>query len=565
MRKRLISVLLLLSLLISSLSVGVSAATISITFDKTGITSGCYDQAIECSILIGTTQISTLYIKDIDINDTWQIGNLTGENTAANAVVSATGTSVNGSKGRFKKADKQYYTLKDPQLATTAPTTEATLKTVFGEEFFNKNCKSELSNYYFLGFTGSTFTSKYGLLIQITGTLAEVDRSKLDEKIALVWKDGAYTDNYYTENDRYNGSLTIQKDAKNPTKGAWYELTKANGPLETAKGDLTTQNDVDSAYTALETAIEKLIPKTEVNATELYEFLSDYTKTEQGYDVKSQLPLKQADYPAARWQAFEDAMASGHALLDALYETDRETGAVTPSARNWGPNRLDEGKPEDAITNETLASALTTIRTALSGLVNEDDLKSADDARSYIRKLNTMFPAAQQGRYTDASWKKFVAARDKANALLEKYPASTDIPNDAAASEIRTAYSNYYKAAYGLTESGEITVHVTVNDNLGALYPQYALTDSKTATFDADIKLADGQHSLKAALNASPFSWASALKSSNAEKITERRLVYINGVIMQNDATTADITNTDICLRNGDEVTVLRVIEPVGS
>lgn len=114
MRKRLISVLLLLSLLISSLSVGVSAATISITFDKTGITSGCYDQAIECSILIGTTQISTLYIKDIDINDTWQIGNLTGENTAANAVVSATGTSVNGSKGRFKKADKQYYTLKDP-------------------------------------------------------------------------------------------------------------------------------------------------------------------------------------------------------------------------------------------------------------------------------------------------------------------------------------------------------------------------------------------------------------------------------------------------------------------
>ena len=391
-----------------------------------------------------------------------------------------------------------------------------------------------------------------------TLSIVAVDKTGLTAAIADAKK--VEQDNYYSSNDRYNGTYDSSK------KGFWNKFIAAQSSAESVSTSIyANQTAIGNTITELQSAQAALIPKTEVNATELYEFLSDYTKTEQGYDVKSQLPLKQADYPAARWQAFEDAMASGHALLDALYETDSETGAVTPSARNWGPNRPDENKPEDAITNETLASALTTIRTALSGLVSEDDLKSADDARSYIRKLNTMFPAAQQGSYTDASWEKFVAARDKANALLEKYPASTDIPNDAAASEIRTAYSNYYKAAYGLTESGEVTVHVTVNDNLGALYPQYALTDSKTATFDADIKLADGQHSLKAALNASPFSWASALKSSNAEKITERRLVYINGVIMQNDATTADITNTDICLRNGDEVTVLRVIEPVGS
>lgn len=391
-----------------------------------------------------------------------------------------------------------------------------------------------------------------------TLSIVAVDKTGLTAAIADAKK--VEQDNYYSSNDRYNGTYDSSK------KGFWNKFIAAQSSAESVSTSIyANQTAIGNTITELQSAQAALIPKTEVNATELYEFLSDYTKTEQGYDVKSQLPLKQADYPAARWQAFEDAMASGHALLDALYETDSETEAVTPSARNWGPNRPDENKPEDAITNETLASALTTIRTALSGLVSEDDLKSADDARSYIRKLNTMFPAAQQGSYTDASWEKFVAARDKANALLEKYPASTDIPNDAAASEIRTAYSNYYKAAYGLTESGEVTVHVTVNDNLGALYPQYALTDSKTATFDADIKLADGQHSLKAALNASPFSWASALKSSNAEKITERRLVYINGVIMQNDATTADITNTDICLRNGDEVTVLRVIEPVGS
>ena len=387
-------------------------------------------------------------------------------------------------------------------------------------------------------------------------SIVAVDKTGLTAAIADAKK--VEQDNYYSSGDRYNGTYDSSK------KGFWNKFIAARSSAESASTSIyANQTAIGNTITELQSAQAALIPKTEVNATELYEFLSNYAKTEQGYDVKSQLPLKQADYPAARWQAFEDAMTSGRALLDALYVTDSETGAVTPSARNWGPNRPEEDKPEDAITNETLASALTKIRTALSGLVSEDKLKSADDARSYIRKLNTMFPAAQQGSYTDASWEKFVAARDKANALLEKYPASTDIPNDAAASEIRTAYSNYYKAAYGLTESGEITVHVTVNDNLGALYPEYALTDSKTATFDADITLEDGSHSLNAALNAAPFSWSSTLKPSNA--LMERKLVYINGVIMQHDATTADITNTDICLRDGDEVTVLRVVEPVGN
>ncbi len=276
------------------------------------------------------------------------------------------------------------------------------------------------TEFYYAHFDFTTKSgSVYGLLIQVVP--AEVSKKSLEDALNAL-NLPSETD-YYTENDKYNGGNLRSKT------GFWAEMQGIIKPAKDVYEDPSaTQGAVNNAVkylenkdtiAALKTAIGNLISKQYVNATELDEFLGSYTKTEQGYDVKSQLPLKQADYPAARWQAFEDAMTSARALLDALYKTDSKTGAVTPSARNWGPNRPDENKPEDAITNETLASALTTIRTALSGLVSEDDLKSADDARSYIRKLNTMFPAAQQGSYTDASWKKFVAARDKANALLE--------------------------------------------------------------------------------------------------------------------------------------------------
>ena len=289
-------------------------------------------------------------------------------------------------------------------------------------QFSSENVEDSSNTYLFFRISSAykLKRSTAGYLIiewsPITVVEIPVNTTALDKALQNI----PTNNSVYQENDGYNGSVTVANfvsklkndefikadneilNILNKKYSSFWALYQAAlnrvdsiyPETDTSRTLVTgiTDEQVTAASTFLNKTIASLISRDYVNATEFNEFLGSYTKTEQGYDVKSQLPLKQADYPAARWQAFEDAMVSGHALLDALYETDSETGAVTPSARNWGPNRPDENKPDDAITNETLASALTTIRTALSGLVSEDDLKSADDARSYIRKLNTMFP-----------------------------------------------------------------------------------------------------------------------------------------------------------------------------
>ena len=263
--KSLISFVLSLAIVLSLLTTAASAATVTITFDANGVTSGAYDSVVDVNMTLGATTIKKVYIKTVSSSDSFQLGSLLNTNTNAGAVVGLDGTFAAGKNGKFKKECKQYYTKDDPQLST-APTT-ATALTAKGlpSESITANC-----TYYFLGFTGEPyFENKFGLLIQVP--IVAINRESLDAEIAKVWNGESYTDSYYKENDRYNGKYITSKDSSDATHGAWYELTKASGPLSVAQGTFDTQADVNNALSDLQAAIAKLIPITQANTTALYE------------------------------------------------------------------------------------------------------------------------------------------------------------------------------------------------------------------------------------------------------------------------------------------------------
>lgn len=424
------------------------------------------------------------------------------------------------------------------------------------------------------------------LLVQVK-TVSDGSSSLTDEQKAplsslLATVTGEHESDWYQENDRFKGNSSDTITDHN--SGFWKKFTATNGPREQAQKILdsaTTVDAINAAATDLKTEIAKLIPTTQVNATELHERLFKLTKTDKGYKMvpyaaNSYTDLEQANYPEADWTRMETALTHAKELLAALYNKDG-----TPTDRNWGPARKGD-KPENAITNEDLAKALTGIYDACASMRTNSELDAVQTARQLAAKVDQAFPAESQGNYTGDSWKAFTAAREKAHQLMAQYPDGDSIPSGKDAKSFRLAMARYYSAAYGLTENGEITVHVTVTDNFGALYPKYALTDSATALFDGDVTLADGAHSFNDLSSAARFDWSP--EGSGNESIAPLTMVYVNGQLVAGgipqselgfdsqdrygESTVWGIAPLDSKirqLRDRDQVTLVRCLSPEDS
>lgn len=423
------------------------------------------------------------------------------------------------------------------------------------------------------------------LLVQVK-TVSDGSSSLTDEQKAplsslLATVTGEHESDWYQENDRFKGNSSDTITDHN--SGFWKKFTATNGPREQAQKILdsaTTVDAINAAATDLKTEIAKLIPTTQVNATELYERLSKLTKTDKGYEMvpyaaNSYTNLEQANYPEADWMRMETALTHAQELLAALYNEDG-----TPTDRNWGPAHKGD-KPEDAITNEDLADALTGIYDACASMRTNSQLDAVQTARQLAAKVDQAFPAEAQGNYTDASWNAFTAAREEAHQLMAQYPDGDSIPSGKDAKSFRLAMARYYSAAYGLTENGKITVHVTVTDNFGALYPKCALTNSATALFDGDVTLADGAHSFND-LNSGRFDWSA--ERSGSESIAPLAMVYVNGQLVAGGIPESELgfdsqdrygestvwgiatLNSKIRqLRDRDQVTLVRCLSPEDS
>ena len=394
-------------------------------------------------------------------------------------------------------------------------------------------------------------STPYNLLFT-TGTIqSSVDKSAL--KKAINEAPSLDTDAlYHHENDRYNGNDISRI-------GFWeeYRVARSNAEKELTSG-AATEDSVAKAITALNNAISKLIPSTQANTTMLYEAL-------QG------LLTKNAGYTAVSWDNYVKAKETAQSLFDGLFTAGKDGKRVA----------TDQNKAANQKPIENAAKVLNAAKADLLGSKGlEERLLLWNSAAQWLLAQNQQ---VQKGEYSNAQdWNTAYANLETAIEDGDGY--QTQSKYHAYTSSIVALSAAYYNLQDSNTS--DITVHVRVADNFGAMFPEYAIQDAKTATFDQDVTLGQGNKTISALL--STMGYDDTPKEKTPSKGTQygegwknpEVMVYINGTLAVNRTGSSPrdwqgyigknvggkLTTSplyfDVQLHNGDDIVILRAQGP---
>ena len=396
-----------------------------------------------------------------------------------------------------------------------------------------------------------------------TGEKESVDKNALETAIAAA--PNAKTDQtYYHTNDRYNGTDTS-------AKGFWADMEAVVNAAKAVQADpLATQDEVEAATaslnrenkdSALSAAISKLIPSTQANTTMLYEAL-------QG------LLTENTGYTAVSWDNYVKAKETAQAEFNGLFEDTVVDGEV---------KRVANAEKNIATRQTEINNYATVLNAAKKDLLGS---KGLEERIALWKETSTWLLAqnqqVQQGQYTEAS----ADAWDTAFASLQKAKQEgyqTQSRYDAYTSSVVALSTAYYNLQDSNTE--DITVHVRVADNFGAMFPEYAIQDAATATFDQHVTLGQGNKTINALLHAMSYDDTPKTKTpSSGTQYGEgwknpEVMVYINGTLAVNRSKYIDSwqgyigktqdgkLNTsklyfDVQLHDKDEIVILRALGP---
>ena len=260
----------------------------------------------------------------------------------------------------------------------------------------------------------------------------EADKTKLNDLINSVT--GENEKNWHRENDRYNGS------EQTSTNGFWKDMKIELAKAETINGQNDAiQDAVDRAADRLQSAIANLIPKTQLNATKLYEAVQsrgNYTEEflENCTDVSA----------AAYRVTSEKAKAYLNSLFDKkLVSAENPNGATKENIaanQTKADGYADELKNFTFLFKEEVSNATWNLKT-INALAKQYDMTE------------------NNGKYTEESWNTFVSARKAATEYAQQHPISNSMKS-AEAQEYAKLARAFQSAAYGLTSKKE-TVTVT--------------------------------------------------------------------------------------------------------
>lgn len=439
MQKKVLT-LLLLFIICLSMSIQVLAASVSITFSLDGVTG--YDSIITTSTVKAgsnsSIEISKIYCKTVQADDEVSIAKDYPYRIIASGFcyLNADET-TNWSK---KKTSK-----KISEFASAFETDEPSLI----EHGLDKaSITSGCSKYYFLGIIPNNVDNgkqreNFGILIQVAGggTLTDSQKKPLTDLLATV-ADG--NNNYIQSGDRYNGKKTDTITSKNGS--FWAEFTAANGPrakAQKALQDAKTAEDITAAVTELNTAIQKLIPTSQLNATYLYETLQQYNYSEEY--------LENCTVPSA--QGFRAVRSEAQNYFNTLFNADGSATSV-----NIAANQQTADDYADALKNYTL--------------VFNDQVDEAKVNLRTIQALAKRYAMTENGdKYTEESWTAFETARKAATDYAAAHSVSEYI-SDAEVKQYAALTRNFLSAAYGLTSASDtVTVTFSYTDDLHLRVP----------------------------------------------------------------------------------------------
>lgn len=285
------------------------------------------------------------------------------------------------------------------------------------------------------------------LLIQVStvnsggNVLDDTKKAPLSNLLETV-KDG--NSNYYLTNDRYNGKESDTISSKNGS--FWAEFTAVNGPRAKAQNVLdtaTTEDQITAAVAELETAISKLIPASQLNATYLYETLQQYNYGEEY--------LENCTVPSA--QGFRAVRSEAQNYFNTLFNADGSATGV-----NIALNQKTADDYADALKNYTL--------------VFNDQVDEAKVNLRTIQALAKRYAMTENsGKYTGESWTAFETARKAATDYAAAHSVSEYI-SDAEVKQYAALTREFLSAAYGLTSASDtVTVTFSYTDDLHLRVP----------------------------------------------------------------------------------------------
>lgn len=298
------------------------------------------------------------------------------------------------------------------------------------------------SKYYFIGVVGKDIDN-FGILIQVAGgtSLTDAQKKPLTDLLATV-ADG--NDKYVQSGDRYNGKAADTITNKNGS--FWAEFTAADGPrakAQKALQDAKTDADITAAVAELKTAISKLIPTSQLNATYLYETLQQYNYGEEY--------LENCTVPSA--QGFRAVRSEAQNYFNTLFNSDGSATGV-----NIALNQKTADDYADALKNYTL--------------VFNDQVDEAKVNLRTIQALAKRYAMTENGgKYTEESWTAFETARKAATDYAAAHSISEYI-SDAEVRQYAALTREFLSAAYGLTSASEtVTVTFSYTDDLHLRVP----------------------------------------------------------------------------------------------
>ena len=310
----------------------------------------------------------------------------------------------------------------EPDPEVYIPWEKASIYDFHGVSYSDEDYTNQIVVYYFLADKDSG---------------NQIDKTELSDLLDTV-KDG--NSNYYLSNDRYNGKKSDTISSKN--ESFWAEFTAANGPRAKAQKVLdtaTTEAQITAAVTKLNTAIQKLIPRSQLNATYLYETLQQYNYSDEYLD----------DFTAPSVRKFRAARSAAQSYLDSLFNAD--------GSAKEGVNIAANQKTADDYANALKSSSL----------VSNDSVEESKVNLRTIQALAKKYSMTENGgKYTDESWTAFENARKAAVDYAANYQVSENMSSDDT-KQYASRTRAFLSAAYGLTPvSGDITVTFSFTDDL---------------------------------------------------------------------------------------------------
>lgn len=280
------------------------------------------------------------------------------------------------------------------------------------------------------------------------------------EQTTTVKKDGLKaaldavpTEGYYTENDRYNGKTTSKKgfwldmQAIVAAAQAVYDLEGAGQSAVDAAAKTLDQDDPNSE---LSKAIANLIPTSQVNPTGLHETLLRYSA------------LIEKEYSTNSWAVFYRKRTDAQNLYDSLFTKDAE-GNVTATEENSSAKHPQE--TVDALVKE-LQDAAKNLKTRVWSTLEPGSANALAGIALYAGYYDTL-----DADDTSESWQNYAAARKEAlDTAKEHGTFTTTMGTDEIALQSQ-AFNKVRTAYFSLVPKSEITVRVSLTDELAAKQP----------------------------------------------------------------------------------------------